>query len=124
MVALTLDKMAEFYAVQERYPEAEEFVRRALEIRANMHVASMHQTGRIYLMEAKLAEAEDLYSRTVRVGELSGTTDEVMDPVLRLYSAVLRSMKRGAEADALDQRVKAAVLRKADREGRRPSPVK
>lgn len=123
MVALTLDKMAEFYAAQGRYGEAEELVRRALVIRANMHVASMHQTGRIYLMEAKLQEADDLYGRAVKIGDLAKTPDEVMDPVLRVYAKLLRELNRGQDADALEKRVKDALLRKADREGRRPSPV-
>jgi tetratricopeptide (TPR) repeat protein len=123
MVALTLDKMAEFYAAQERYAEAEELVRRALAIRANLHIGSMRQTGRIYLMEAKLEEADDLYGRAVKIGDLAQTPDEIMDPLLRLYARVLRELKRPAAADALERRAKDALLRKADREGRRTPPV-
>ena len=75
-------------------------------------------------MEAKLKEAEDLYRRTVAIADLAKTPDEVVDPVLRIYAKVLREMKRDEDAVALDRRVKEALLRKADREGRRPSPVK
>jgi tetratricopeptide (TPR) repeat protein len=123
MVALTLDKMAEFYAAQGRYPEAEELVRRALSIRANMHIGSMHQAGRIYLMEAKLEEADDLYGCAIKIGDLAKVPDDVMDPLLRVYAKVLRELNRGQDADALERRVKEALLRKADREGRRPSPA-
>jgi tetratricopeptide (TPR) repeat protein len=123
MVALTLDKMAEFYAVQGRYGEAEELVRRALAIRADMHIGSMHQTGRVCLMEAKLEEAGDLYGRAIKIGDLAKVSDERMDPVLRVYAKLLRELNRGQDADALERRIKDALLRKADREGRRPSPV-
>ncbi len=124
MVALTLDKMAEFYAFQQRYEQAEALATHALGLRTRVHVASLNQTGRIYLMEAKLKEAEDLYRRTVQIADLAKTPDDVVDPVLRIYAKVLREMKHDEEADALDRRVKEALLRKADREGRWPSPVK
>ena len=124
MVALTLDKMAEFYAFQQRYEQSEVLATQALGLRTRVHVASLNQTGRIYLMEAKLKEAEDLYRRTVAIADLARTPDDVVDPVLRIYAKVLRELKRDEDADALDRRVKEALLRKADREGRRPSPVK
>jgi hypothetical protein len=98
MVALTLDKMAESYADQQRYEEAETAASAALAMRAGMYLASLNQTGRVLLMEAKLPEAEGL--------------------------KVLRAVDRPGEAGALDKRVKDALLRKADKEGRRPSPVK
>ena len=71
MTALTLDKMAEFYAFQQRYEEAEKCAVRALAARTGMHIASLNQTGRVLLMEAKLEEAEDLYDRTVQIGDLA-----------------------------------------------------
>jgi tetratricopeptide (TPR) repeat protein len=123
MLALTLDKMAEFYAFQQRYAEAEECATQALAIRTRVHVASLNQTGRILLMEAKIAEAEDLYRRAVQIGDLAKSPDETMDPVLRIYSKILRSLERAPEADALDVRIKDALFRRAGREGRRPSPV-
>lgn len=123
MLALTLDKMAEFYAFHQRYAEAEAYATRALAIRTRVHVASLNQTGRILLMQSKLPEAEDLYRRAVEIGDLARTPDEVMDPVLRIYAKILRVAERTAEADALDARVKDALFRKADREGRLPSPV-
>ena len=123
MLALTFDKMAEFYAFQQRYEEAEKFARDALALRTKMHVASLNQTGRILLMEAKLEEAENLYRTALQIGDLAEAPDDVLDPVLRTYAAVLRTLKRDDEAAALDARVKDALLRKTDREGRRSSPV-
>jgi hypothetical protein len=122
MVALTLDKMAEFYAFQHRYEEAEEAATAALKLRAKAYIASLNQTGRVLLMEARLTDAEDLYRRTTQIGDLAKAPDEVMDSPLRIYARILREMKRDDEAAAIEKRVHDALLRKADREGRRPAP--
>jgi tetratricopeptide (TPR) repeat protein len=122
MRALTLDKMAEFYAFQQRYAEGEKCAAEALAIRTRFHLASLNQTGRLILMQAKLEEAEDLYRRAVEIGDLAKASDDAMDPLLRVYAIVLREQKKGEQAQALDTRVKDALLRKADREGRLPPP--
>lgn len=122
MVALTLDKMAEFYAFQHRYEEAEKAATAALELRAKTYIASLNQTGRVLLMEAKVADAEDLYRRTAQIGDLAKAPDDVMDSPLRIYARILREMKRNDEAAALEKRVKDALLRKAGGEGRWPAP--
>jgi tetratricopeptide (TPR) repeat protein len=124
MTALTHDKMAEFFAFQQRYGEAEKSARQALAVRTKLHLASLNQTGRVFLMEAKLAEADDLYHRAVQIGDLAQAPDEALDPLLRVYAKILRELKRDSEADPLELRVKNAILRRADKEGRRPSPVK
>ncbi|HTQ56738.1 MAG TPA: tetratricopeptide repeat protein [Bryobacteraceae bacterium] len=124
MVALTYDKMAEFYAFQHRYEEAEKAATAALDMRARTYIASLNQTGRVLLMEAKLDDAADLYRRTEQIGDLAKAPDDVMDPALRIYARILREMKRDTEAAAIEKRVKEALLRKADKEGRRPSPVR
>ena len=117
MVALTLDKMAEFYAFQQRYAEAETLAQRALAMRTDKHLASLNQTGRILLMEAKIDAAADLYSRSIQIGDLSQASDATLDPLLRIQARILRETSHPEEADALDKRVKDALLRKADREG-------
>ncbi|MFN7992216.1 MAG: tetratricopeptide repeat protein [Bryobacteraceae bacterium] len=123
MVALTLDKLAEFYAFQHRYDDAEKSARAALALRAKVYISSLNQTGRVLLMEAKIPEAEDLYRRTAQIGDLSKAPDDVLDAPLRIYSKILRELGEANEADAIDKRVKDALIRKADHEGRRPSPV-
>ncbi len=124
MRALTLDKMAEFYAYQQRYEEAQKAAAEALAMRTRMHLASLNQTGRLLLMEAQLTEAEDLYRRGIQIGDLAHAPDDAMDPLLRVFAGVLRELKKTDEARVLEARVKEALLRKAEREGRRPSPVK
>jgi tetratricopeptide (TPR) repeat protein len=121
MVALTLDKMAEFYAAQERYADAEPLVAEALAIRTLTHLQSLNQTGRIKLMQAKLAEADELYKRAIRIGDESAMPDEVMDPLLRVEAKLLRELKQPEEAAKLEKRVKEAFLRNTNV---RPSPVK
>ncbi len=119
MVALTYDKIAEMYSFLQRYPEAEEASRQALALRTRVHVASLNQTGRILLMEAKFDEAADLYKRALEIGELSKAPDEALDPVLRTYALVLRRLKRDAEADALQKRID----KNAEKIPLRPAPA-
>jgi tetratricopeptide (TPR) repeat protein len=123
MVALTLDKMAEFLAAQQRYDEAEVLALRARAIRTSMHMASLNQTGRLLLMQSKIAEAEDLYRRAIEAGDLSHAPSESLDPLLRVYAKLLRERGHPKEADAMEKRARDAVIDKGEREGRRPSPV-
>lgn len=123
MVALTLDKMAEFYSAQERRAEAEPLMARAVEMRTRALIESLGRQGRVLRLEGRLEESERLAARAVRLGEDSGLPDERMDPLLRAQSSLLRELKKTAQADAIDKRVKAALLRKADREGRRLPPT-
>jgi tetratricopeptide (TPR) repeat protein len=122
MVALTLDKTAEFYAFQQRYAEAEPLVARSLTLRTNMLMSSFNQTGRIALMQAKLPESRELYTRAIRIGDDCKVADEVMDPLLRIQARLLREAGEVEAAAALEERVKAALLRKAEREGRLTPP--
>jgi hypothetical protein len=74
-------------------------------------------------MEARIDEAEKLYRTSLQIADLAEAPDDAVDPVLRTYAAILRTQKRTEEAEKLDARVKDALIRKGDREGRRPSPV-
>ncbi len=123
MTALTLDKMAEFFAAQQRYDEAEKAAATALESRLKMHLGSLNQAGRMLLMQAKLTEAEEHYRTAVQIGDLSKAPDEVMDPLLRIYAKILVALKRDGDAEPVEIRIKNALYRKGEREGRRPSPV-
>jgi tetratricopeptide (TPR) repeat protein len=109
MVALTLDKLAEFYAYQQHYPEAQDAATKALALRVRVHIASLNQTGRILVMEAKLDEAAELYRRALEIGDLAKAPDDALDPVRRTYVLILRRLKRNEEADALQKKIDAAV---------------
>ncbi len=114
MVALTHDKIAEFYAFQQRYEEAEQHAAAALAIRTRVEVASLHQNGRLLIMQAKIPEAEDLYRRTIQIGDLAKAPDDAMDPPLRVYAKILRELKRDAEAEPLEKRVKDALMKQPE----------
>ena len=51
MVAATLDKMAEFYAAQERYAEAEPLIVRATSIRTQALIDSVKRGVRLFLQD-------------------------------------------------------------------------
>jgi tetratricopeptide (TPR) repeat protein len=121
MVALTLEKMTEFYAAQQRYAEAEPLVSEALAIRTVAHLRNLHQCGRVTLMQARLPEADAIYKQAIRIGDDANMPDDVMDPMLRVHAQILRELKRPAEAAVLEKRVRAAFLRNTNL---RPSPVK
>jgi len=122
MIALTYDKMAEFYAFGQRYEEAEKAALQALAMRTAAHTASLHQTGRLYLMQAKLDQAADVYKKTIEISDLAGAPDEVLDPPLRVYAKILREQKHDAEAQAVEKRVKESVSRRGEKEGRKDPP--
>jgi hypothetical protein len=46
-----------------------------------------------------------------------------MDPPLRVYATILHQLRREREARAVDKRITDALLRNADRDGRREPPV-
>lgn len=122
MVALTLDKMAEFYSAQKLYEKAAPLAQRSLAIRTKTLIETYHRTGRVLVGEQKFPEALDLYERVARIGTDAKVPDEQMDGILRSYAMLLRQAKREPEAAKIEARVKEALLRKADKEGRRPAP--
>jgi tetratricopeptide (TPR) repeat protein len=123
MVALTLEKMGVFYSAQEKYAEAEPLFERSLTIRTNAMLQSINHKGRVQVMQAKVKEAEDLYKSAIVMAENFKIPDEMIDGMLRIYSKVLQQAGKTREAKAVDDRIRAALIRKADREGaRRPLP--
>src|SRR5204862_2867928 len=94
MVALTLDKMAEFYAAQERYAEAELLAGRATSMRTRILIETLERSGRILASASKPQEAIELYRRAVLVAEESKIPDKALDPLLRAYAGVLRRLNK------------------------------
>jgi tetratricopeptide (TPR) repeat protein len=122
MLALTLDKMAEFYIEQKFYDLAEPLAQRALAIRAKMTMESLHRSGRVLVGREKFTDATEWYARTVRIAAETRMPDEELPGVLRTYALLLRQMHRGKEADVISKRIKEAIDRKTEKEGRRPLP--
>ena len=122
MLALALDKTAEFYIAQKRYTDAKPLTERALALRLQLGIESLHRSGRVLVGQEKFDEATDLYSRTVRVASEMRIADEELPGVLRTYSLLLRQLHRNKEADVIVRRMKEAVDRKTEKEGKRPLP--
>jgi tetratricopeptide (TPR) repeat protein len=122
MVALTLDKMAEFFIEQKRYDTAEPLAQRALFIRSKATIEGLHRTGRVLTGQKKLDEATEVYARAVRIATEAGVPDEDIPGTLRAYALLLRQKQRGKEADAIDKRLREAMNRKTEKEGKRPAP--
>jgi tetratricopeptide (TPR) repeat protein len=110
MVALTLDKYAEFLGARKEYEKAGETVARAADIRARAHVATLYNRARFLLMQAENKQAADLLVKTIAIGEAGGLTDAMMFEPLRVYAKLLRETKRIAEAGKFDARVKAVIM--------------
>jgi len=105
MIALTLDKMAEFFAAQDRYAEAEPLVARAAAMRTRSLMESLKRSARFQASASKLDEAAELYRRAVLIADESKIAGEAVDPILRAYAGVLRDLGRGTEAEAIERRI-------------------
>jgi tetratricopeptide (TPR) repeat protein len=125
MVALTLEKMGVFYSAQDKYAEAEPLFERSLDIRMKAVLQSINHKGRAQVLQAKLKDAEGLYRSAVAMADSFQVPDELMDPMLRVYMQVAKELGKAKEAKAIDERIRAALVRKVDREGtRKPAPVR
>ena len=123
MVALTLEKMGVFYSAQEKYVEAEPLFERSLDIRMKALLQSVSHKGRAQVMQEKWKEAEILYRNSVAMADSFKMSDELMDPMLRVYMSVMKELGKVKEAKVLDERIRGALVKKADREGKRlPAP--
>jgi alpha-glucuronidase len=123
MVALTLEKMGVFYSAQDKYAEAEPLFDRSLEIRMRALLQSIGHKGRAQVMQANFKDAEVLYKNAVAMADSFKVSDDFMDPMLRVYMSVVKELGKLKEAKALDERIRGALIRKADREGKRlPAP--
>jgi tetratricopeptide (TPR) repeat protein len=124
MVALTCDKVQLFYSTQGKYEDAEPYALRALAIRLKAHIDSLLRAGRISVAKSELAEGERLYRRAVALADDPRTPEDGLLPPLQTLRDLLKQLKRQQEAAVLDQRIKTVLMKKADREGRRPLPPK
>jgi tetratricopeptide (TPR) repeat protein len=119
MVALTLEKMGVFYAAQEKYADAEPLFERSVAIRAAALLQSVNHKGRAQLMQNKPKEAEEVYRSAIAMADGFKLPDQLLDPVLRIYERLLKETGKSKEAKLIDERIRAALIRKADREGTR-----
>ncbi len=110
-MAYILNGLAELYAEQGRYEEAEPLYKRSLEISEGLHgdgaddallAYPLHKLGEIYRNQQRFREAETLFGRALTLREKTLEPDHPDLVALRKdYAALLRSTGRDDEADDL-----------------------
>jgi tetratricopeptide (TPR) repeat protein len=121
-LAATLDNLAVAYASQREFGQAEALYRRSLALREKVTVESLNNRAmaleekgdhpaaeRLYRQAIELADRIPVLKETANVGEA-----EILAVTLENYSALLRKLKRDAEAARVEARLKAiaTALRK------------
>ena len=112
--ATTFDNLADVYRRQGRNAEAEEYYRRALEIRVaalgpeHPRVAmSLTGLAALYRDQDQDGDAEPLYQRALSILEKAlGTKDIRVAETLEGYAAVLRKIGRTAQAAEMETRAR------------------
>ena len=103
------DNLAVTEAMLEKYMEAETHYREALKLRDADDTLSLRNLALVLTAQGKNAEAQPLYSRALSVLDAGSNADpKLLKEVLTEYSALLRDVKRPADAAKLDQRLKQA----------------
>jgi len=108
-LARAYDDLAVTEAMLEKYADAEKHYREALKLRDADDTLSLRNLALALTAQNKNAEAQPLYSRALAVLDAGNNADpEVLKTILTEYSALLRDLKRPADAAKLDQRLKQA----------------
>jgi tetratricopeptide (TPR) repeat protein len=112
--AVSLHNLANFYASQGKYSQAEPLSQRAVAILEKVRGAEHPQTAvarvglaDLYQVEGRYPEAEPLYLRSVTSLEKGLGKDHTMVALaLERYALLLRKTQRATTADAIEARVK------------------
>jgi tetratricopeptide (TPR) repeat protein len=112
-LATTLDNLAVVYAAREKFALAEPLYRRSQALRQKANVQSLNNLALVLEGKGERAEAEVQYKRAIALAEripaLPGSASvgetALLATTLRNYAALLRQLKREAEAAKLDERV-------------------
>jgi tetratricopeptide (TPR) repeat protein len=112
-LATTLDNLAVVYAAQEKFALAEPLYRRSLALRQKSNAMSLNNLALVLEGKGDTAGAEVQYKRAIalleRIAPLPGSPSvgetALLVVTLRNYAALLRELKREAEAKKLDERV-------------------
>jgi tetratricopeptide (TPR) repeat protein len=112
--AVSMHNLANFYASQGKFAQAEPLYQRAVAVLEKVRGAEHPQTALarvgladLYQVEGRLPEAEPLYLRSVTGLEKGLGKDHTMVALaLERYALLLRKTKRATTADAVEARVK------------------
>jgi tetratricopeptide (TPR) repeat protein len=113
-LTLTLSNLAEVYRFQSKYPQAEPYFQRLLNIGEKTFgpdhpnvAAHLNNLAENYRAQGKLAEAELLFKRSLNIWEENlGPDNPLTLFVLKNYVDLLREMGSDAEAERYSARLK------------------
>jgi tetratricopeptide (TPR) repeat protein len=116
-LATTLDNLAVVLASQEKFEEAEPLYRRSLALRERVTLASLNNLAMVLEGNNHDIAAERQWKLAVTVGDKlpilagdpPGKDSELLAKTLQNYAALLRKMKREAEAKKMEARAKALL---------------
>ena len=95
MIAVTLDKIAVFYAAQKKLPEVKEALERSTAIRAYFHAMGISQQATQAFSEQHQAEAKAFYERALVVlGEPNPVTDEMRKQFEEIVKSIDEQMPK------------------------------
>jgi len=105
--ALALDNLAALYATEGRLTKAEPLYLRSLAIREEQIIGSLDTLALLYETTNAATRAELFYKRAMLLGEtgLGGGHPEISN-TMQNYAAMLRALKRPAEASRVEARAK------------------
>jgi len=89
MIAMTLDKIAVFYADQKKFVEAREALQRSVAIRAHFHAMGLSQQATTAFGEGKLPEAKAFYQRALVV---LGEPNPVTEDLRKIFEGILKTL--------------------------------
>jgi Tetratricopeptide repeat len=104
---LALDNLAALYATEGRLTKAEPLYLRSLAIREEQIIGSLDTLALLYETTNAASRAELFYKRAMLLGEtgLGGGHPEISN-TMQNYAAMLRALKRPAEASRVEARAK------------------
>jgi len=107
LLASSYDSLAVVLASLTRYPEAEELYRKALKLRDQDDLDNLHNLTLVLEAQEKFKDAEPVYRRALAIVDVPNPEDtERLTDLLSGYAAVLRQLKRPAEAARIEARLK------------------
>src|SRR5262249_9946372 len=117
-LATTLDNLAVVYASQEKFEEAEKLYRRSLALREKTTIAGLNNLAMVLESQGQDAAAERQYRTASTLADRlplpAGPDNGALVKTLSNYAAMLRRLKRDAEAKRLEARIK--LLTKSDKQ--------
>jgi tetratricopeptide (TPR) repeat protein len=113
-LASSLDNLGVVLVSQDKFEEAEPLYRRSLALREKSAIASLNNLGMVLEGKGQNIASERQYKLAVTLADRvptvpgsSASDNAILVKMLQNYAALLRKLKRDAEAKRVEERVKA-----------------